>query len=91
MPYFATATMVVAIIDGIQEFSFYFGWILIALIGFLIKISFHNFSTSVSHVTTFRVISEIRVAVSDKLRKVPLPTKSFPMRVKTPLFLRSIG
>lgn len=72
VPYFATAQMVMGIINNVRDFSYYTVWIIIAALGFLLKIVFHNISTTISHRATFAVISEIRRAVTSKLQRTPL-------------------
>lgn len=72
VPYFAASNMVVAVIAGDRSLDTYVFWSMMALVGFLVKIAFHNLSTALSHKTTFRVISDLRYAVTEKLRKLPL-------------------
>ncbi|MDQ0362251.1 ABC transporter ATP-binding protein [Breznakia pachnodae] len=72
IPYFMVSKMLVALLDGNKEVSFYVTQCLIAGVGYLGKSLFHNVSTYISHKATFAVISVIRYQVVKKLSNVPL-------------------
>lgn len=71
-PYFAMAQMVIRLVSGGKEFSFYIMWCGIAAIGFILKIVFANISTALSHKATFSVISEVRYRLTSKLTRLPM-------------------
>ena len=72
VPYFAAGNMVVGIFNGIQEWSFYLYWGLIAGLSYLVKIVFHHFSTIISHKATFATIANMRTRVAKKLTTIPM-------------------
>lgn len=72
VPYVAAGNMVVGIFNGIQEWSFYLYWGLIAGLSYLVKIVFHHLSTIVSHKATFATIANMRTRVAKKLTTIPM-------------------
>ena len=72
VPYVAAGNMVVGIFNGIQEWSFYLYWGLIAGLSYLVKIVFHHLSTTVSHKATFATIANMRTRVAKKLTTIPM-------------------
>lgn len=72
VPYFAVARMLIALIDRNRELSFYGTYCLIAAVGYLLKVLFSIWSTSVSHTATFDVLKEIRMKLISKLSRLPM-------------------
>lgn len=72
IPYFAVARMLVALLDGNRELSFYAGCCLTAAVGYLLKVLFSIWSTSVSHTATFEVLKEMRKKLLSKLSRLPM-------------------
>lgn len=72
VPYFAVARMLIALMDGGHELSFYAMCCLIAAAGYLLKVVFSIWSTSVSHTATFEVLKEIRKQLLSKLSRLPM-------------------
>ena len=72
VPYVAAGNMVVGIFNGIQEWSFYLYWGLIAGLSYLVKIVFHHLSTIVSHKATFATIANMRTRVAKKLTTISM-------------------
>lgn len=72
VPYFAVAKMVNLLISGEKTFSVYLIWGAAALVAYLLKSILHGISTRCSHEATFRVLSELRRAVADKLTRVSM-------------------
>ncbi|MDC7125268.1 MAG: ABC transporter ATP-binding protein [Spirochaetales bacterium] len=72
VPYFAVSKLVIGLITGVREPAFFIRWCVIAAAFFFGKQLFHSVSTTISHKTTFRVISEIRYKIADKLSKTPM-------------------
>ncbi len=71
-PYFAVAQMIIKLIAGGRELSFYLTWCGVAAAGFVLKAVCMNVSTTFSHRATFAVISEVRFRLTSKLTRVPL-------------------
>ncbi|SHI14813.1 ATP-binding cassette, subfamily B [Sporobacter termitidis DSM 10068] len=72
VPYFAVAQMVIRLIAGGRELTFYLMWCGVAAAGFVLKSICMNISTTFSHRATFAVISEVRFRLTSKLTRVPM-------------------
>lgn len=72
VPYFAVAEIVNLLISGEMDFSMYLQWGLIGLIAYFARSVFHGLSTRCSHEATFRVLSEMRRTIAEKLTRVPM-------------------
>lgn len=72
VPYFAVAQMIIKLIAGEWELSFYLMWCGVAAAGFVLKAICMNVSTTFSHRATFAVISEVRFRLTSKLTRVPM-------------------
>lgn len=72
VPYFAVAEIVTLLISGETDFSVYLQWGLIGLIAYFARSVFHGLSTRCSHEATFRVLSEMRRTIAEKLTRVPM-------------------
>lgn len=72
VPYFAVAEIVNLLISGEMDFSVYLQWGLIGLISYFARSVFHGLSTRCSHEATFRVLSEMRRTIAEKLTRVPM-------------------
>lgn len=70
--YFAVAEIVTLLISGEMDFSVYLQWGLIGLIAYFARSIFHGLSTRCSHEATFRVLSEMRRTIAEKLTRVPM-------------------
>ena len=71
-PYYAVSKLIIGLISGTREISFFMSWCGIAAAFFVGKVLFHNISTSLSHKATFSVISDIRFRIASKLERTPL-------------------
>lgn len=72
VPYFAVVEIVNLLISGEMDFSVYLQWGLIGLIAYFARSVFHGLSTRCSHEATFRVLSEMRRTIAEKLTRVPM-------------------
>lgn len=72
VPYFAVAEIVNLLISGEMDFSVYLQLGLIGLIAYFARSVFHGLSTRCSHEATFRVLSEMRRTIAEKLTRVPM-------------------
>ena len=73
-PYFAAAKIIVLLLGGEQAFAAYIPWLLVALIGFLIRTVLYNSALSVSHKATYNILKTIRQRLLSKLPRLPLGT-----------------
>ena len=72
VPYFAVTEIVNLLISGEMDFSVYLQWGLIGLIAYFARSVFNGLSTRCSHEATFRVLSEMRRTIAEKLTRVPM-------------------
>ena len=73
-PYFAAAQIILGLLSGNQEFSFYLTGCAVALAGFLLRASLYSLALSISHKATFSILKSIREKILEKLPKMPLGT-----------------
>ena len=73
-PYFAAAQIILGLLSGNQEFSFYLTWCAVALGGFLLRASLYSLALSISHKATFSILKSIREKILEKLPRMPLGT-----------------
>ena len=74
LPYFAAAQIILGLLSGNQESSFYLTWCAVALVGFLLRATLYSLALSQSHKATFAILKSIREKVLEKLPKMPLGT-----------------
>ena len=74
VPYLIGAKMIVALIQGNRDISFYGKLCLLALVAYIVKVVFANMSTSISHSATFKTLKSIRLKMISKLSKMPMGT-----------------
>lgn len=72
LPYFFIGKMVNALIAGNHNFKFYALYLGFTLISWILRATFHSFSTKRSHTATFEVLGNIRKEIAKKLLRVPL-------------------
>lgn len=72
IPYFAVSRIVIRLIGGERNFSYFLMWCGVAALGFFGKVLLHNISTTLSHKATFAVLSEVRRRIAAKLTRVPM-------------------
>lgn len=72
IPYFISANIIVALIDGNRDIGFYGLWCAVAAVSFIVKSVTASLSTSASHEATFAVLSEVRRAVCAKFARLPM-------------------
>ena len=74
IPYIACAQIIIAMLNGETEFSFYLNRSLIALAGYAGKSVFYTLALATSHKATFSILKSIRLRILEKLPKLPLGT-----------------
>lgn len=71
-PYFCVAQIVLALLRGETAIGFY-GLVCLAAAGFwALRYLFHGISTTLSHQSTFAVLSEVRLRLTKKLTRLPM-------------------
>ncbi len=72
-PYYGVYRIIVLIMDGNnRSFAPYLPWVVFCAAALFLWVVFHNISTSLSHKATFATLSDVRMAISEKLVKIPM-------------------
>ena len=74
LPYVAAAQIIIGLLRGHPDTSYYLGWCLAALIGFTLRAVLYALALSMSHEATFSILKGIREQILNKLPKLPLGT-----------------
>ncbi len=74
LPYVAAAQIIIGLLRGNPDTSYYLGWCLAALIGFTLRAVLYALALSMSHEATFSILKGIREQILNKLPKLPLGT-----------------
>lgn len=72
VPYLIIAKIVGELLSGNREWDYYFMQILLMGLFWIIRMTLHSVSTSLSHVATFTVLGGIRERLCEKLSRIPL-------------------
>ena len=72
LPYFAAAQIILGLLGGHTNLSFYILWCGLALAGFLLRAVLYALALSMSHKATFSILKSIRERILEKLPKLPL-------------------
>jgi ATP-binding cassette subfamily B protein len=71
-PYLIIARIVSELLSGNKDWSFYLMQTLIMGVCWILRVTLHSVSTSLSHIATFTVLGTIRKQVCEKLSTIPL-------------------
>ena len=74
LPYYAAAQIIIALLGGRREWTFYLSWCAAGLIGYTLRACLYALALSMSHKATFTILKNIRGKILDKLPKLPLGT-----------------
>ncbi len=74
LPYIAAAQIIIGMVNGKQELTYYLLWCGIGLVGYLVRTLLYNFALALSHRAAFSILKDIRRRVLEKLPKLPLGT-----------------
>ena len=74
LPYYAAAQIIIALLGGRREWTFYLSWCAAGLIGYALRACLYALALSMSHKATFTILKNIRGMILDKLPKLPLGT-----------------
>jgi len=72
VPYLIIADIVSNLLSGNTDWNYYLKQVLMMALFWLIRMTLHSFSTSLSHIATFTVLGGIRKQLCDKLSRIPL-------------------
>lgn len=73
-PYILMGDMVKRLLSGEREFRPYLVSGVAMAVFWVLRVIFHTISTNTSHRTTFQLIANVRIALVDKLSRLPLGT-----------------
>lgn len=72
VPYLAVYRLLLYLAEGNCQISTIIMYVAVAAVAFLMQILFNAFSTSLSHTAAFAVLEKIRLAITDKMTRMPL-------------------
>lgn len=74
LPYFAAAQVIIGMLAGEKDLSFYLPWLGLGLAGYAARTLLYNMALSKSHKATFSILKTIRQKILEKLPRLPLGT-----------------
>ena len=74
IPYFGVYQIIILFFEGKQSVDNILFWTSICLLGYVIKLLFHGFSTTLSHISAYTILEEMRMSMADRLMYAPLGT-----------------
>jgi ATP-binding cassette, subfamily B, bacterial IrtA/YbtP len=74
VPYFGVYQIILLFFEGKQTVRDILFWTSICLLGYVIKLLFHAFSTTLSHISAYTILEGMRMAMADRLMHAPLGT-----------------
>ena len=72
LPYLGIYKIILFFFEGTPSIENIIPWILLCVAGYAAKLLFHGISTSLSHISAYRILENIRMALSEKLMKISL-------------------
>lgn len=72
VPYYIVANIVTKLLQGEKDIHVYGGFAVWMMVFYLLKVVFHEVSTTCSHKATFAILANIRKQCTDKLARMPL-------------------
>lgn len=72
LPYLGVYQIILIFFEGTPTLPDILPWILLCMAGYIIKLLFHSISTCFSHISAYRILENIRMALSEKLMKISL-------------------
>jgi len=72
IPYIIIANMVKELLSGNKDWNYYLVQVVIMGICWIVRLTLHSISTSLSHIATFTVLAGIRKQLCEKLSRIPL-------------------
>ncbi len=74
VPYYGAARIIIGLLEGRREWSFYLFWCGAAAAGYILRSCLYSLALSLSHKATFAILKSIRERILDKLPRLPLGT-----------------
>jgi len=74
VPYIGVYQIIILFFNGTQTLEGILFWAGISLAGYILKLLFYAFSTTLSHISAYKILENIRLKITEKLMKAPLGT-----------------
>lgn len=74
VPYVAVYQITILFFDGRQTVNNILFWSAICLLGYTVKLVFYAVSTTLSHISAYTILENMRLKIAEKLMKAPLGT-----------------
>ncbi len=74
VPYVGVYQIIVLFFNGNQTANSILFWSAISLLGYIVKLAFYAISTTLSHISAYRILENMRLKIAEKLMKAPLGT-----------------
>lgn len=71
-PYLLIADMVRQLLAGNRDYNYFLRMVILMGVCWIVRVTLHSLSTTLSHVATFNVLGGIRRQLCEKLSKIPL-------------------
>lgn len=72
LPYLGVYRIILIFFEGEPTMAEIMPWIGLSAVGYLAKQIFHALSTSFSHISAYHILENIRLALSEKMMRIPL-------------------
>jgi len=72
IPYLLIADIVKNLLDNNKDSDYYLKMVILMAICWIVRVTLHSISTTLSHIATFNVLGGIREQLCEKLSKIPL-------------------
>lgn len=72
LPYLGVYRIILIFFEGEPAMAKIMPWIGLSTAGYLVKQIFHALSTSFSHISAYHILENIRLALSEKMMRIPL-------------------
>ena len=72
LPYIGAYQIILLFFNEQASAAGIFKWVLISAVGYFIKLICYGISTTLSHISAYKILETIRIALTDQLMKVPL-------------------
>jgi len=74
VPYVGVYQIIILFFENTQTMEGILLWIGVCVLGYVIKILFYGISTTLSHVSAYKILENMRLQITEKLMKAPLGT-----------------
>ena len=72
VPYFSVYQIIIQFFEGIPTVNNVLFWAAVGTTGYIAKLLFYGISTTLSHISAYKIMENIRLTVTDRLMRAPL-------------------